>query len=128
MTGGRRRDEGQSTVELALVLPFVALLALAVAQVAVVAHDQLVVLHVAREAARAAAVADHDPESAADRAARTASGLADERLVVRTVTEDDVVTVSVHYRVSTAVVLAGWMVPDLDVRADSSMRREAAVS
>jgi Flp pilus assembly protein TadG len=124
VTGGRRRDEGQSTVELTLVLPFVALLALAVAQVAVVAHDQLVVLHIAREAARAAAVAVEAPSAAAERAAHAASGLDDERLVVRTVTENEVVTVSVRYRAPTAVVLAGWMVPDLDLRADASMRRE----
>jgi Flp pilus assembly protein TadG len=124
VTDGRRRDEGQSTVELALVLPFVALLVLAVAQVAVIAHDQLIVLHIAREAARAAAVTDDDPAAAAERAAHAASGLDDARLVVRTVTEDEVVTVSVRYRVATTVVLAGWMVPELDLRADSSMRRE----
>ena len=35
---------------------------------------------------------------------------------MRTVTENEVVTVSVRYRVSTTVVLAGWMVPDLDLR------------
>jgi hypothetical protein len=128
VTGGRCRDEGQSTVELALVLPFVVLLALAVGQVAVIAHHQLVVLHVAREAARAAAVADDAPAAAAERAAHAASGLDDKRLAVRTITEDEVVTVSVRYRMSTTVLLAGWMVPDLDLRADSSMRLEAAVS
>ena len=56
MSAGVGRDRGQSTVEVALLLPFVALLLLAVVQVGLVARDQVLVVHAAREAARAAAV------------------------------------------------------------------------
>ncbi|MGH9185287.1 MAG: TadE family protein, partial [Acidimicrobiales bacterium] len=49
----RWRARGQATVELALVLPFVALVLLAVAQTALVVRAQVLVTHAAREAARA---------------------------------------------------------------------------
>ena len=49
-------DEGQAAVELALVLPLVALLLLALVQVGLVVRDQILVIHAAREAAREAAV------------------------------------------------------------------------
>ena len=58
---GKRYDCGhklgclQATVELALVLPVVATLLLAVVQVGLVVRDQIRVTHAAREAARAAA-------------------------------------------------------------------------
>lgn len=125
MTARRRRDEGQSTVELALVAPFAVLLALAVGQVAVVAHDQLLVLHAAREAARAAAVADDDPGAAAERAGRAAGALDGERLEVRTEADDLTVTASVVYRSRTDLLLSGWLLPDVELHARSSMRRES---
>ncbi len=66
--GGRARDDrGQATVELALVLPLVALVLAALVQAVVVARDQLLVVHAAREAARAAAV-DPAPGAAMDAA------------------------------------------------------------
>ena len=48
MSAGAGRDRGQSTVEVALLLPFVALLLLAVVQVGLVARDQVLVVHAAR--------------------------------------------------------------------------------
>lgn len=52
----RQRDErGQSTVEFALIMPLVLVVLLALAQVAIVAHAQLGVTHLAREVARAVA-------------------------------------------------------------------------
>lgn len=52
----RRRDErGQATVEFALIIPLVFVALLVVVQVAVVAHAQLSVTHLARETARAVA-------------------------------------------------------------------------
>ena len=50
----RRDERGQATTELALVLPLIAVLLLLLAQVGLVLRDQLVLTHVAREAARAA--------------------------------------------------------------------------
>ena len=52
----RSDASGQATVEAALVLPFIVMLLLAVVQVGLLARDQVLVTHAAREAARAAAV------------------------------------------------------------------------
>jgi Flp pilus assembly protein TadG len=51
-----RGDEGQSSVELALSLPFVLGLLLALVQAGLFVRDQVMVDHAAREAARVAAV------------------------------------------------------------------------
>jgi Flp pilus assembly protein TadG len=66
----RRREGGQSTVELALVLPVVAIVALSLIDIGLVIRDNLLVVHAAREAARAQAVGE-DPVTAA----RARSGL-----------------------------------------------------
>src|SRR2546421_11436748 len=80
MTGRRRADGGQAAVELALVLPLVALLLLGLVQVGLVVRNQVLVVHAAREAARQAAV---DPSTAAARQAAVAgSGLLSDRLEV----------------------------------------------
>ena len=65
----RRREGGQATVEVALLLPLLATMLLAVVQVGLVVRDQVLVTHAAREAARAAAV---DPTEDAAREARPA--------------------------------------------------------
>lgn len=54
--GRLRSDGGQSTVEFALVLPFVVLLMLGLLQAGLLLRDQLVVSGAAREGAREAAV------------------------------------------------------------------------
>src|SRR5207247_8954779 len=72
VTRATTRDDGQAAVELALVLPLVALLLLVLVQVGLVVRDQVLVVHAAREAAREAAV-DAAPE-AARRAAEASSG------------------------------------------------------
>jgi hypothetical protein len=118
-------DRGQSTVELALVLPFVALAALGVVQVAVLAHDQVLLTHAAREAARAAAVSD-DPE-AARHAAQRGGGLRGDRLVVAVGPRAAVgsyVEVRLAYADPTDVPLVGALLPDLSLRAAAAMRVE----
>jgi Flp pilus assembly protein TadG len=126
---GRRRlaggERGQATVELALVLPIVALLLLALIQVAVVARDQVLVAHAAREAARAAAV--DDDADAARRAAERAGPLAADRLTVAVSGRDDVgsrVRVVVRYRVPLRLPLIGQAVRDLELRSEATMRVE----
>lgn len=126
MTGrARRRQGGQSTVELALLLPVVVLLLLAVLQVGLLGRDVLLVAHAAREAARASAV-DADP-GAARRAALAASGLTDERLDVRVLGRDGPgsrVEVVVAYRAPTAVPLVGRLLGDRTLRSAVTMRVE----
>ncbi len=130
MTRTGRGDRGQATVELALVLPLVAVLLLVVLQVGLVVRDRVLVTHAAREAARAAAVADHDRSIAAERGATRASDLAATQLHVTTSSADggDAVRVHVVYRSTTDVPLVGLLVPDLDLEADATMRVEVASS
>ena len=71
-------DRGQASVELALLLPIVVLLLLAVLQVGLVARDVVLVTHASREAARAAAL---DGAPAAARRAAAAAGRLGEHLV-----------------------------------------------
>jgi Flp pilus assembly protein TadG len=121
----RRGQHGQATVELALVLPLVALLLLALVQVAVVARDQVLVTHAAREAARSAAV---DPDvDAARRAAERAGPLAADRLDVAVSGREGVgsrVRVVVRYRVPLRLPLVGRAVHDVELTADATMRVE----
>lgn len=121
-----RGDGGQATVELALVLPVVALLALLVAQVAVLAHRQVLVVHAAREAARAGAVAESPGEvaAAARRGAELAGGLPRERLRVQASLVGDRVHVTVTYDDPTDVAVVGPLVPDLSLQATATMRWE----
>jgi hypothetical protein len=109
-------------VELALVLPLVALLALALLQAALVARDVVLVAHAGREAARAAAV---DPGSGEDAAARS-SQLDPTRLDVTETRRGDRVVIGVSYRVPTDLPLIGPLIPDVAVRTRVTIRAEAA--
>ena len=119
-------DGGQAAVELALVLPLVALLALLVVQVGLVVRAQVLVIHGAREGARAAAV-DAAP-GAAREAVVDGTGLDGDRLAVDV--EDrggpgSRVAVEVRYAVATDVPLIGVFVGDVTVTGRASMRVEA---
>jgi len=118
-------DEGQAAVELALVLPLVVTILLAVLQVGLVVRDQVLVVHAAREAARAAAV-DPRPEAPTE-AARASAPLLAERLSVRSDPRGvpgSRVRVVVRYRAPTVVPLAGAVVGDVDLEATATMRIE----
>jgi hypothetical protein len=120
-----RSERGQAAVELALCLPLLAALALLVVQVGLLARDQIVVTHAAREAAREAAVS---PGRAAPRRAVLASTrLAPDRLEVdvhRRGRPGDRVRVTVRYRARTDVPLVGALVPDVGLSASAAMRVE----
>jgi Flp pilus assembly protein TadG len=120
----RRRDEGQATVELALVLPVVAVLALVVVQVGVVAYRQVLVVHAAREGARAAAVEDGDRAEAARAGAERAGGLEAARLDVATVDDGHRVAVTVVFDEPTDVALVGRLMPSLRLGGRATMRVE----
>jgi Flp pilus assembly protein TadG len=120
-------DRGQASVELALLLPVVLLLLLAVLQVGLLARDVVLVTHAAREAARAAAT---DPSPDAARAAALASsGLDPARVTVALDVTDPPagtrrVRVVVVYRAPTAVPLVGALVADRTIRTAATMRLE----
>lgn len=125
-TGHRRpRDRGQATVELALLLPLVALLLLVLVQAAVVARDQVLVVHAAREAVRVAAV--DDDVAAARRAAEEAGPLAPDRLDVTLTGRAGVgsrVRAVVTYSVPTRLPLVGRALGDVTLIAAATMRVE----
>lgn len=112
-------------MELALALPLLAILLLAVAQVGVVVVQQILVTSAAREAVRQAAV-DGDPEEVV-RAAREGSRLDPRRLTVEVGDRGPTgssVTVEVGYRADTNLPLVGALVGDVELRAEATMRVE----
>lgn len=113
-------DRGQAVVELALAVPLVCLLALGVAQVGLVARDQLLVHHAAREAARAAAVSA-SPVAAAQGAIDRLS-LSSARTTVAT--SDSSVRVTIEVVSRTDLPLIGALVPDARLRSSVVMARE----
>jgi Flp pilus assembly protein TadG len=120
-----RADEGQAAVELALVLPLVVTVLLAVVQCGLLVRDQILVVHAAREAAREAAV---DPDPAAPRRAATeGSTLAADRMTVTVGLRGQAgsrVTVEVAYRAPTRVPIVGPLMADLELKATAVMRVE----
>lgn len=120
--GGER---GQAAVELALVLPLVATLALLLLQVALVVRDQVLVVHAAREAAREAAVSD-EPD-AARRGALAAASLDANRLEARASGRGGTgsrVSVEVRYASATEVPLVGALIGDVALSGSATMRVE----
>ena len=119
------RERGQSTVELALALPVLFLLLMAVLQTVVIARDQVQLTHAAREAAREAAV--QDERSAPRRAAVARSSLDPGRLKVEVTGQHQGsrrVRAKLSYRVPTRIPIVGLLIPDVTLRADAAMRRE----
>lgn len=117
---------GQATVEFVLVLPLVLVVCLAVVQVAVVARRDVLVAHVAREAARAAAVEPDDTAAlgAARAAAVRASPLDSRRLSVTLTRLGELVEVTVRYDDPTDVAVVGRLVGSVRLQERVTMRRE----
>lgn len=121
----RDQERGQASVELALVLPLIALLALAILQTALVARDAVLLSHAAREAARAAAI---EPGSGGA-AARRASGLhADHLKVIEHKQGDHLLRVEVDYRSATDLPVIGGLVPDVRLSTTVVIRSEGPFS
>lgn len=132
MSAGRTRrggEEGQASVELALLLPLVVLLLLAILQVGLLARDVVLVSHASRVGAWAAAT-DLRPGAAAA-AARDSSGLDADRMevsVAGTRTPGGRVRVTVTYRAATDVPLIGGLLGDPTMRSSTTMRVEGPAS
>ena len=120
-----RRQGGQATVELALVLPLIVVLILAVVQVVIVLRDEVAVVNAARDAARAASL-DADQDGPV-RAAR-AGGLHPGRLRVAVRRAGGRVVVEVRYRSPTDIAVLGAMVPDVPLSARAEMVDETTVA
>jgi Flp pilus assembly protein TadG len=112
-------------VELALCLPLLAAMGLALLQVTLVVRDQVVLTHAAREAAREAAVSAEP--GAARRAALAGAHLDPDRLDVEIRGRGRIgsrVTVTLRYLAPTDLPLIGGLVGDVHLTATVSMRVE----
>jgi Flp pilus assembly protein TadG len=119
-------DGGQSTVELAVLLPVLALAMLALVQIGLVGRDYLLVWHAARESARQAAV-DPSASAALSGARRASPGLRSGNLSVTLAggsSSGELVTARVHYRSPTEVPLVGSALGDVEMTAEVTMRVE----
>ncbi len=119
------QERGQTTVELALCLPLVALLLAAVVEVGLVVADQGRVWHAAREAARVATVDDAETsiEGAVERTGLEGAELSVEpRPPYRR--QGDPVTVSVRYRPQGRVPLLRPLISQIELTATATMRVE----
>lgn len=101
-------------------MPLVCLLLLGVVQVGLVVRDDLVVAHLAREAARAASVAA-SPAAAARGALAHGPPIGGAVSVTRS---SDTVRVVVTATSRTRVPIVGLLVPDVRLRAEVVMARE----
>jgi hypothetical protein len=120
-SGGAR---GQASVELALALPLVALLLVALLQAGVLLRDQLLVVQAAREGAREAAVSPRTERI--DRAARRAApGLGLDVRVERGPRTGDLATVTVAAR-PTRLPFVGRTLGGRRIEASATMRVERA--
>jgi hypothetical protein len=119
------RERGQATVELALVLPSLAVILALVFEVALMGTDQVRLWHAAREAARVAVV-DADPTAALAAARR--SGLPGVRVELDPEPGHRVagrpVTVQVSYAPAERVPWLGGALGSLRLQAEASMRIE----
>ena len=119
----RADNSGQAAVELAMVLPLIVALLMLLLEAGLVARDQVMVVHAAREAARVAAV---DPStSAAVEAARSSSGLDDLEVLVRgRGAAGSRVTVTVRYREPGRIPMLGAITSHVVLEASATMRVE----
>ncbi len=121
--GGERRrgEQGQATVEFALVLPAVAIVVLLVFQAMVLGNQFLLVANAAREAARAAIV---DPTGDDARAAvsRTLPGAA--VVIDRAGGAGSPVHATVRFHARTDLPFVGPLLPDPWVSSTVTMRAE----
>lgn len=113
-------DRGQATVEFALVLPIVVVIALGLLQVGIAIRNEVVVELAAREGARAASVAAN-PGAAAARAAHRAVDLP---LSVSTSSRSTTVSVTVTYVDPSTVPIIGGLIGPTTHRATVTMAFE----
>lgn len=114
-------ESGQATVELAIILPFIVLIAAGLIQCGLIVANQLAVWNAARNAARAAAISP-DPQIDAQRAANSAVDLRPLQVIITTT--DDVVSARVVYIDHTNLPLIGVLFPQISLEATVAMLRE----
>jgi Flp pilus assembly protein TadG len=116
-------DRGQATVELALLLPIVALIVWSMLEGILVARDQLLLSHAAREAARNYAV--HQSIVDATKAAIERSGLGADVHVVVTTDANGIARVRASLNESERLPLLGSFVSNIELSSELSIVIEA---
>ena len=120
-----RNARGQSTVELALCLPALAIVLGFLVEVAMIASDQARLWHGAREAARVAVV---DPDESAVREAAARSGLDDVEVLISPDSgyrvQGEPLEVVLTFRPEGHVPVIGRFFNDLELNASATMRIE----
>lgn len=114
-------ESGQATVELAIILPFIVLIAAGLIQCGLIVANQLAVWNAARNAARAAAISP-DPQIDAQQAANSAVDLRPLQVIITTT--DEVVSARVVYIDHTNLPLIGVLFPQISLEATVAMLRE----
>jgi hypothetical protein len=114
-------EHGQATVELALVLPLFFALVVLLFQVALIARDEVLVVHAARVAVRQATLTS-DPASISAAAQKSLPGAQVHVLTRGAVGEP--VDVEVVYDAPTDLPLVGALLPDVRLHAHAVMRVE----
>jgi Flp pilus assembly protein TadG len=108
---------GQAAVELALVLPVIAVFALLVLQVGIVIRDQIALVHACGAAARAASISP-SPDAAAKEVIERFNAVA--RASIEVTTGGGYVTVAANTISRTDLPIIGLFVPDVDLRAEAT--------
>ncbi|HJR44837.1 MAG TPA: TadE/TadG family type IV pilus assembly protein [Actinomycetota bacterium] len=120
-----RIESGQSTVELALLLPVLVLLLAGLVEIGLVVADQGRLWHAAREAVRVAVV---DPDSADVKAAAERGGLSPIEVTVDPPAhlrrQGDALTVALVHRPRARLPLFGTLLERVELRAEGTMRIE----
>ncbi|MFZ9084835.1 MAG: TadE/TadG family type IV pilus assembly protein [Ilumatobacteraceae bacterium] len=119
-----RLDRGQATVEFALTIPVLVIALLGAIQVFVILVDRIHLVHVTRDAARAASVGD-DPRSAAEMVINRS--FPDREISLTVSMSDDVVTVEMVLSNPTDVPIIGRFLPEVELRESLSMLAETFV-
>jgi len=111
-------DSGQTTVELALVMPLIIGLLLIILNVGLVVRDQLAVWHAASAGARAASISPNSPDIV-QQAVEDEVGL--RPLHLQIVRDEQLITVEVQYPRTLNVWLIKHIVPPLTLSASVTM-------
>lgn len=114
-------EQGQATVEIAVVIPVLAIFLMLIIQVGVVVRQHMLVAHASREAARALSV-DNDKGKAKDLVNKIIS---EPKIKLdRPNTAGEYLNVEVSNVVKSPLPIVGELIPDITVKSKTTMRVE----
>lgn len=120
----RPSDRGQAAIEFALTIPVLVVALLGSIQVFVLLVDRIHLVHVTRDATRAASIAESPDRAVNDVIDRS---FPDRDVTVTLERRGDVLTVDVTLRNPTDVPLIGRFIPDVEQHESLSMLSESFV-